>query len=251
MLFITDSLKAMLPEARDEEPEKEPVAIQARCFAAHFPLVKSYIGRKNCAWLVTNHLTINPMAMFQNPESEPGGSSVQFYPDFKLRIEAKRSQSKMITEKTVDGHGEDRYFIGTAKIQKNKFGPSFRNMEYRLWLDSAGTPGMGIDPVYDTFMFLKHCGLMQEKMGNTMHISLSGFEGDITWQKFKAMILSDEQGTKLRNAGFELIRQGKAQELYYEYLKNNPDTKPSKSSKASKGRVSIDDEDDTASEVTI
>jgi len=238
VLFVTDSLKAMLPEARDEDPDKEPIAALARVFAANLPLVKAYIGRKNCGWLVTNHLTINPMAMFQNPETEPGGSAVQFYPDFKMRVEAKRTQSKMNVEPTVDGGGEDRYFIGTAKITKNKFGPSFRSMEYRLWLDSAGTPGMGIDPVYDTYMFLKHCGLMTEN-GNSFKILMSGHEGELSWQKFKKLILTQAEGKKLREDSFALIKSGKAQELYYDYLKNNPDPKSGKK-KASAPSESLD-----------
>lgn len=246
VLFVTDSLKAMLPEARDEDPNKEPIAALARVFAANLPLVKAYIGRKNCGWLVTNHLTINPMAQFQNPETEPGGSAVQFYPDFKMRVEAKRTQAKMQVESTVQGGGEDRYFIGTAKITKNKFGPSFRSMEYRMWLDSAGTPGMGIDPVFDTYMFLKHCDLMKEN-GNSFKILLEGHEGDLSWQKFKKLILIQEEGQKIREACFKLISSGKAQELYYEYLKNNPDTKKGKKASAVVGGL----EDEPVTELEI
>ena len=64
MVFVTDSLKAMLPEARDEDIDSDPIALLARCFSNSFPLVKSLLGRKNCIYLATNHLTINPMARF-------------------------------------------------------------------------------------------------------------------------------------------------------------------------------------------
>ena len=64
MVFVTDSLKAMLPEARDEDMDSDPIALLARCFSNTFPLVKSLLGRKNCIYLATNHLTINPMIKF-------------------------------------------------------------------------------------------------------------------------------------------------------------------------------------------
>jgi len=64
MVFVTDSLKAMLPEARDEDMDSDPIALLARCFSNTFPLVKSLLGRKNCLYLATNHLTINPLQRF-------------------------------------------------------------------------------------------------------------------------------------------------------------------------------------------
>ena len=64
MVFITDSLKAMLPEARDEDIDSDPIALLARCFSASFPLVKSLLGRKNCIYLATNHMTVNPMVKY-------------------------------------------------------------------------------------------------------------------------------------------------------------------------------------------
>jgi RecA/RadA recombinase len=219
MVFVTDSLKAMLPEARDEDMDSDPIALLARCFSNTFPLVKSLLGRKNCLYLATNHLTINPMARFGNPESEPGGKAVQFYPDLKLKMHVNRAQSKVIDETHASGDGIDRYILGKATVLKNKSGPCFRSTEFRLWLDEQGNPGRGIDPVFDIFTFLSSCGLIEQPTKTTYGINLKGWEtNSYTWKKFKELVLVQEEGRKLRTQIEEMLADGTAQELYYQAL---------------------------------
>jgi|GEM_PF-4745625 len=219
MIFVTDSLKAMLPEARDEDIDSDPIALQARCFSNMFPLVKSLIGRKNCIYLATNHLTINPMVKFANPESEPGGKAVQFYPDLKLKMHINRAQSKIIEETHVSGDGIDRYILGKATVLKNKSGPCFRSIEFRLWLDEQGNPGRGIDPVFDIFTFLSSCGLLEQPTKTTYGIKLKGWESQsFTWKKLKEMILLQEEGQTLRRQIEEMLADGSALEMYYNTL---------------------------------
>jgi len=219
MVFITDSLKSMLPEAKDEDIDSEPIALQARCFSNTFPLVKSLIGRKNCIYLATNHLTVNPMVKFGSPESEPGGKAVQFYPDLKIKMHVNRAQSKIIEETHVSGEGIDRYIMGKATVLKNKSGPCFRHIEFRIWLDEQGSPGRGIDPVHDIFTFLDSCGLIDRPTKETYGIKLKGWETErYTWKKFKELILLKEEGQTLRNHIDAMLADGSAQELYYQSL---------------------------------
>lgn len=219
MVFITDSLKAMLPDAREEDIDSDPIALQARCFSTNFPLVKSLIGRKNCLYLATNHLTINPMAKFGNPESEPGGKAVQFYPDLKIKMHINRAQSKIVEETHVSGEGIDRYIVGKATVLKNKAGPCFRTIPFRVWLDEQGAPGRGIDPVFDTHTFLENCGLIEELSKTHFGIKLKGWETQkFDWKKFKSLVLVDAEGHELRNQINDLMASGKAQEMYYQYL---------------------------------
>ena len=219
LMFVTDSLKAMLPEAKDEDIDSEPIALLARCFGNSFPLVKSLIGRKNCIYLATNHLTINPMAKFGNPESEPGGKAVQFYPDLKLKMHVNRAKNKIVEEAHVSGEGVDRYLPGYATVLKNKSGPCFRNIDFRLWLDERGDPGKGIDPVFDTFTFLSSCGLLEQPSKTTYGIKLPGWETQsFTWKKFKELILVREEGNTLRNQIETMLSDGSALELYYQTL---------------------------------
>jgi RecA/RadA recombinase len=238
MVFVTDSLKAMLPEARDEDMDSDPIALLARCFSNTFPLVKSLLGRKNCIYLATNHLTINPMAKFGNPESEPGGKAVQFYPDLKIKMHVNRAQSKIIEETHVSGDGVDRYILGKATVLKNKSGPCFRATEFRLWLDEQGNPGRGIDPVFDVFTFLSSCGLLDQPSKTTYGINLKGWETQsYTWKKFKELILVQEEGRALRTQIEEMLADGTAQELYYQTL--------AAGGKAVKAKVDDDDKIET------
>ena len=221
MVFVVDSLKAMLPDAKDEDFDSEPIALQARCFSQSFPLVKSLIGRKNCIFLATNHITVNPMVKFGSPESEPGGKAVQFYPDLKLKMHINRAQNKLIEEAHVCGEGKDRYLLGKATVLKNKSGPCFRSIDFRLWIDSNEVTGKGIDPVYDIFTFLDSTGLLERPTKSTYGIKLKGWETEsFTWKKFKELVLVREEGNKLRKEIEAMLADGSAQERYFQTLAN-------------------------------
>lgn len=231
MVFITDSLKAMLPDARSEDMDAEPLAVLARCFSTNFPLVKSLIGSKNCIYIATNHLNISPLVKFGSPEVESGGKSVQYYPDLKLKMHVNRAQNKVIEEACITNEGVDRYIMGKATVIKNKSGPCFRSSEFRIWMDEGSSTGRGIDPVFDIFNFLQMCGLIEQPSKETYGIKLQGWETQkFTWKKFKELILLKEEGATLKSQIEELISTGKAQELYYQNLAANP----SKTSTAAK-----------------
>jgi hypothetical protein len=159
------------------------------------------------------------MAKFGNPESEPGGKAVQFYPDLKLKMHVNRAKNKIVEEAHVSGEGVDRYLPGYATVLKNKSGPCFRNIDFRLWLDERGDPGKGIDPVFDTFTFLSSCGLLEQPSKTTYGIKLPGWETQsFTWKKFKELILVREEGNTLRNQIETMLSDGSALELYYQVL---------------------------------
>lgn len=224
MVFITDSIKAMLPEAKDEDIDSDPIAMLARCLSINIPLVKSLIGRKNCIYLVTNHLNVNPMVKFGSPETEPGGKAVQYYPDLKMKMHVNRAQSKIIEETCANGEGIDRYIMGKTTVLKNKSGPCFRSSDFRIWIDTNGSPGHGIDPVFDIFNFLSLTGRLDQVSKETYGINLPGFETQkFTWKKFKELVLIQEDGKKLRQQIEQMISDGTALDLYYQYLSANPE----------------------------
>jgi RecA/RadA recombinase len=114
MVFITDSLKAMLPEAKDEDIDSDPIALQARCFGQNFPLVKSLIGRKNCIYIATNHLNVNPMIKFgclqaETPIPFVDGRSYPIREVVEKKIEGDvwsydEANKKFVPAKIVDWH---------------------------------------------------------------------------------------------------------------------------------------------------
>lgn len=219
MVFMVDSLEAMLPDAKDADIDSDPIALQARSFSASFPLIKSLIGRKNCIFLATNHISINPLQRFGSNEVEPGGKAVQFYPDLKIKMHINRAKNKIVEETHVSGQGIDRYLQGKATVLKNKSGPCFRDIEFRIWLEENGMPGRGIDPVFDTFNFLDSCGLVDRITKETYGLKIKGFETEkFTWKKFKELVLLREEGQTLKNHTDAMLADGSAQDLYYQAL---------------------------------
>lgn len=258
MLFVVDSLR-MLAGAKDEDNSKETIAMLARALNECFTLVKPYLGRKLCNLIGTNHLNVNPMARFASPEVEPGGKAVEFFPDNKTKLWVNRAMSKIITEPHASGVGEDRYLPGTATVIKNKGGPVFRKMDYRVWIDEQGEPGRGFCPVFDIYQFLLATGQanQNEKSGN-ITVLPSGFEDirDVKYSEFKKAVLSDT-GEKLRKFCFDQIKDGIAQEKYYENVKSlKTDANQKKKAKkfagleASTGMGDEDDKDDDIAEDT-
>lgn len=240
-VFFIDSLRALTPIALDDDSEKESIAMFARSLSAGFNLVKGLLGKKTCNLIATNHLTINPMARFGSPEAEPGGQAVQFYPDVKIKLHVNRAQSKIIVEPSVSG-GTDRYLQGYATVLKNKAGSSFRQADYRIWIDSDGEPGRGMCPVFDVRNFLEKTNqLVGDEKKFT--ITVPGFEYSFTPTEFKKFVLEHEDYPKLRETLKEQLKSGEAQTKYYEYLTQA--SKPAKKGKKEAAAAAAAEEDST------
>ena len=88
VLFVIDSIAAMLAGALEENEDNAQAAITASSHSRYIPLIKAKLGRKNASLFVTNQTRLNPRQMFGSPEYEPGGQAIRFYPDLKVRISA-------------------------------------------------------------------------------------------------------------------------------------------------------------------
>jgi len=164
----------------------------------------------------------NGIIVHNSPETEPGGKAVQFYPDLKLKMHVNRAKNKIVEETHVSGEGVDRYLPGYATVLKNKSGPCFRSIDFRLWLDEQGNPGRGIDPVFDIQTFLSSCGLLEQTSKTSFGIKLPGWENQsFTAKKFKELVLVDERGQTLRGQIEQMLADGSALELYYQTLSSS------------------------------
>lgn len=158
----------------------------------------------------------NGVIVHNSPEREPGGKAVQFYPDAKIKMHVNRAKSKIIEEEHASGDGKDRYLLGAATVLKNKSGPCFREIPYRIWLDEKGIPGKGLDPVFDTHTFLESCGLLEQHKKGVFSIKLKGFEDiQYNWKDFKKLVLIEEQGKDLKKQIKGMLADGSALEAYY------------------------------------
>jgi RecA/RadA recombinase len=174
-LFIVDSWPALLPESIDENPDKSPMAVQARMFSDNIKLVKALLGQKNCVLFSTNQLRLNPGARMQDPVYEPGGEALKFYSDNRTRIMRvspntagvpSGAGAKFSEEPGLNG-GVDRFVYAKVQNTKNKAFAPFRESTFRIRFLKDGAPGDGICESWDCASYLQATGQMLQR-GNTM-----------------------------------------------------------------------------------
>ena len=115
VLFVIDSLAAMLPEDIHESDDKNPMGAAAKLHGEGMQMIKAKLGRKNCTLICTNQIREKPGVMYGNPEYEPGGQAVKFYPDLKIRIS---SVGKPWTER-----GRQLKYSNVRTIKNKQFVP--------------------------------------------------------------------------------------------------------------------------------
>lgn len=145
IFFCIDSVAAMLPEDLAENDEGNDMSVVAKLQSWGWRLIRSKITRKGASLMFINQLRQKPGVSYGNPEYEPGGESVKFYPDVKVRVSA------------------------VGKVENNK-GLQTRNLTLRTTKNKQFIPyqiakeltrivhGEGIDRTFDTFGYLKLTG---------------------------------------------------------------------------------------------
>lgn len=169
-LFVVDSLAAMLPEAYEEDDEFAQMAVVAKVHSKFMPMVKSKLGRKNVSWLATNQLRLNPGQMFGNPEYQPGGQSVTFYPDLSISL---RAVGKVFEERR-----RSMRFVNVSTKKNKQFVP-FIDVKDTLTVAF----GRGYERGRDTMGYLYLTGQLK-KVGGRRELTLKS-EGDYEWNNKK------------------------------------------------------------------
>lgn len=237
-IVFVDSYPAMLPERLDVDDPGSGMAAQARMFAEQLKRVKGKLRSKRICVVGVNQLRQRPAVMYGDPSYEPGGDSLKFFSDVRLRSTPRALSSVpgikgkgMIMEEesaTVDG-GVDTYRFIHIRAHKNKL--SVPNLEcwMRLWITDGNGEAMGFDPVWDTYMYLKSTNQISGKM-NQLKISMDKHTATkaLTWIGFKTLILGTRAEIKdvctaiglkpfmLRDACFKQLSSGKGLELYFD-----------------------------------
>lgn len=240
-LVICDSYPNMNPTSKDEDEQDNSLAAQARMFSKNLPRVKGYLASKKVALVGINQLRDVPMAMFGPKEQEPGGKALRFNSDVRLRwypralsaipLWPRASKKGRLEEEpsvTVKG-GVDKYKYVHVSAAKNKLSEGDREGYIRLWTKDALGEAHGIDPVFDTMLYLRHTGQLEGKKRSALRL-FWGCEKrgkEIDWQDFKLWILgtkddmakiSKKAGApkpmNLRAACFKQMRDGTAERLF-------------------------------------
>ena len=204
-LVIVDSYPAMLPEKQDVDDPNNSIAMQARMFSDQIKRVKGKLKAKRIAVIGVNQLRKVPMAMYGPSESEPCGEALKFFSDCRLKFTPRalsgvpevKGKGMLEEEDSVTGEGVDTYRYIHVRAQKNKL--STPNLEgwMRLWITDCNGEGMGFDPVWDTFRYLRQTGQIVGKR-NGFKFNIKGKETKtlISWMEFKTMVLGTSKQIK-------------------------------------------------------
>lgn len=142
VVFVLDSLASMLPEDMHNNDDQNPMAVNAKLHSEGMMLIKAKLGRKNASLLCTNQIREKPGVMYGNPEYEPGGQAVKFYPDLKLRMQAV---GKPWTER-----GRQLRYVNLRTLKNKQFVPFLESKE-----TVAIAHGHGVERGYDSLGFLQ------------------------------------------------------------------------------------------------
>jgi RecA/RadA recombinase len=231
-IFFIDSIAFMRPEALMGKKEKKKSewkdesgaqALLARVFSKHLSGVTSLMLSKRFTIVATNQIREKPGVSFGNPEYAPGGNAVRHAHDNRALLRKRGlppgypGKSGINVEPCWNGQGVDRYNFAKLDCEKSKDFSPHRHCWIRWWFESNGRQGPGIDPVFDTFQFLKMTGQIVKPAGTSkFSILLEGFEQAVTWKEFKALVLDPENGGSLREACWTQLREGDAFERFFD-----------------------------------
>lgn len=199
VVIVIDSLDSMLTEKVAEDDDNAQMGLQAKMHAQGMRLVKSLIGRKNALVMSTNQLRLKPGVSFGNPEYEPGGQAVLFYPDLKFKLNA--------VGKVLKERGRDLKQVNVTTI-KNKAFPPFRQLHESVKTAPAIAFGLGWERGYDGRAYLISTNQIEDR-----EVTMPGFSGKYKNEDLMRLVCSNEFRVAVRNQ----IESGEAFAKYFEH----------------------------------
>jgi len=227
-VIYIDSIAAMKPEALIGEKKKGEwkdgsgaQALLARTLSVYLAGITSAMVEKRFTIVVTNQFREKPGVTYGDPGYAPGGNALAHSHDNRVKL-TKRAcpagwsgKAGIQEEKSWDGKGTDRYTFSCLKSEKAKDFMPHKQAWVRWWFDSSGAPGPGIDPVFDTFQYLKMTGQLS-KSGVKFQIELPGQEREVSTAEFKALVLDPANKDALRQACWTQLQEGDGFQRYFD-----------------------------------
>lgn len=211
-LIVIDSLDSMLTEKMVDDDDNAQMGLQAKMHANGMRLIKSIMGTRNVSVLATNQTRMKPGVSFGNPEYEPGGQAVKFYPDLKFRMQA--------VGKVKKERGRDLKSVNISTVKNKGFAP-FRILKEELHNAPAIAFGLGFERGFDGFAYLL-CTNQVPSMGPSgkgiYEVTMPGFEGKYKWPDLMKICCSNA----FRDAAYKQMLTGEAFKLYFEHEKMDP-----------------------------
>jgi len=218
IIWFIDSLAAMLPEAKDEKDESKELALLARMFSQYIPLVKSRLARKRCSVVAVNQIRMKPMS-FGNPEVESGGNAPKHYSDIRLScrsISNPFGKGQVVEEPCWDGVGIDKYRYIKIMTVKNKCFSPYRTSLMRIWVESKGESGRGLDPFFDVYQYLTETGqILPGKKKKELIITLPGIWTSQLWKwaSLKELVLNPNKAEVYKKYKLNDPKIGKIEDI--------------------------------------
>jgi len=268
-IIFLDSYTAMLPKIKDEEEIGNQFSVKASAFSKQLERVKGRMADKMVTIWGLNHLRDNPGATHGPKQTEKGGKALQQFSDVRLRqtsrapsvapfgpkIDPDKNYNESELSVEFEG-GEDEYRYVHVKAIKNKLWTPGRQTLIRIWVEDGNGVARGIDPVFDTIMFLKSTGQITVTHRKAMKLNFDkfGLSKTMTWADIKLWILGSKEdmvkmskkagypSMNLRSMCFKQIKNGLAEDKYIEAKKS---ARAAKLAKAAKKGASDDEDSDS------
>jgi len=118
-IIVLDSTASLIPKAELEgDLEKQAIGQHARMMSKGLRRLTASIGKSKTVVIFINQVRTNPMVLYGNPETTPGGQALKFYCSVRVRV-TKAGGSDIKDGQRVIGHKI------MAKIVKNKVGSPY------------------------------------------------------------------------------------------------------------------------------
>jgi len=208
-LFVVDSFAAMRSENVDVD--KNPMGAPARMHSTWIPFVINLFAKKGVILLGTNQIREKIGIKFGNPETEPGGWALKFYPDVKVRV----SRDHMLMSKgVVDREGAELFLPCTARTLKNKVFRPFQIAPFRIQL------GWGIDRLTDVYNWLEMTKQVSKTSNGRYTVEMEGWnQQSWPWSAATEWLLTDELAQAIHGQMYN-------GEAFARYIYGKPDVSP-------------------------
>lgn len=213
-LIMVDSWPALMTEKVDEEGQSNQMAGNATPLAKALPRFAGKLRRKGVSLFSINQIRENPGARWGSPLYEPGGNTLKHATACRLRMHSRAvpaGESKdpdngsLGYEKSVTGNGYDYYAYKAVENTKHKMGRPFLKGMIRIWVADVDGVARGIDPMYDTWNYLKTTGqiagtranfkfVFRKTITSTSCLALQGTSWK--YEELKKLVIAEHFGYK-------------------------------------------------------
>lgn len=182
IIFILDSVVALVSDAITGDLDSNKMAMHAKMYSEILPVIQSQLSRTGCSFVYTNQLRNKPMQMFGSPEYEPCGDALKYFSSIRLKLGPTKPQllgkehwminngtfrqggvfEEPHTNKDGSVSGLDKSVHTCVRTIKNKVYSPHKVCWMKILFEENGVTGSGLDKIFDVFSFLVETGFVKK-----------------------------------------------------------------------------------------